>query len=135
MIQRPQTVYLLLVSLINLAVFFTPIYSRAMDDPYSWIGMGLAISLTLAMMIAFGSIFLFKNRQLQLNIVKLATYIQIVAIASAAGVLFSLGGLGVWLWREAIGAFLILISLFFLWMAGRGIKKDEDLVKSMDRIR
>jgi len=106
-----------------------------MDDPYSWIGMGLAISLTLAMMIAFGSIFLFKNRQLQLNIVKLATYIQIVAIASAAGVLFSLGGLDVWLWREAIGAFLILISLFFLWMAGRGIKKDEDLVKSMDRIR
>ena len=135
MIQRPQSIYLLIVSLGNLFVFFTPIYSRAMDDPYTWIGMGLALSLTLTMIIAFIAIFLFKNRTLQFNTVKLATYIQIVAVGSAAGVIFSLGGLGSYLWQEAFGVLLILVSLFFLWMAGRGIKKDDELVKSMDRIR
>ncbi len=135
MIQRPQSVYLFIVSLINLFVFFTPIYSRAMDDPYSWIGIVLAISLTIAMIVAFISIFLFKNRTLQLKTVKLATSIQIVAVASAAGVIFSMGGIGSYLWQEALGLLLIIVSLLLLWMAGRGIKKDNELVKSMDRIR
>ncbi len=106
-----------------------------MDDPYSWIGIVLAISLTIAMIVAFISIFLFKNRTLQLKTVKLATSIQIVAVASAAGVIFSMGGIGSYLWQEALGLLLIIVSLLLLWMAGRGIKKDNELVKSMDRIR
>lgn len=87
------------------------------------------------MITAFGAIFLYKNRGLQLKVVKFATYIQIVALGFATGVLFSLGGFGTFLWREGLGLGLITIVLLFLWMAGAGIKKDEELVKSMDRIR
>lgn len=87
------------------------------------------------MLTALAAIFLYKNRRLQLNVVKIATLIQIVALGFATGVLFSLGGFGTFLWRESLGLGLIALALFFLWLAGAGIKKDEELVKSMDRIR
>ncbi|MDZ7717976.1 MAG: DUF4293 family protein [Balneolaceae bacterium] len=135
MIQRPQTFYLIFASLLNFAVFFNSVYSKAMADPAVWIGYGTAISLTLALVIALGSVFLYKNRPLQLKIVKIGTYIQIVALGFGTGVLFSLGGFGTFLWQESIGVALITLSLAMFWLAGRGIKKDEELVKSMDRIR
>jgi hypothetical protein len=135
LIQRPQTVYLLIAALLNIGVFFNSIYSKAMADPAIWIGYGLAISLTLALIISFVSIFLYKNRSTQLRVVKIGTYIQIVALGFAAGVLFSLGGFGIFLWQETIGIALITLALVMYWLAGRGIKKDEELVKSMDRIR
>lgn len=135
MIQRPQTVYLLLATLLNVAVFFNSIYSKAMADPAEWIGYGLAISLTLALIISLGAVFLYNNRPSQLKVVKAGTYIQIVALGFGAGVLFSLGGFGIFLWQETIGVALIILALVMYWLAGRGIKKDEELVKSMDRIR
>lgn len=135
MIQRPQTVYLIFATLLNIAVFFNSIYSKAMADPAEWIGYGLAICLTLALVIALGAVFFYKNRPTQLKIVKTGTYIQIVALGFGSGVLFSLGGFGAFLWQETIGVVLITISLAMFWLAGRGIKKDEELVKSMDRIR
>ncbi len=135
MIQRPQTIFLALTVILNLAVFFTPIYSHAVHDPAAWFGMGLAISLTLPMLIAAISIFLYKNRTNQLKWVKIATYIQIVALGFALGVLFSLGGFGRFLWKEVVSSGIIILSLASLWQAGRLIKKDEELVKSMDRIR
>lgn len=135
MIQRPQTLYLALASLMNLAVFFTPIYSHAVQDPASWFGVGLAISLTLPMLMALFSIFLFKNRSNQLRWVKIATYIQIIAFGFAVGTLFSLGGFGTFLWQEALSCGVVFLSLISFWQAGRFIKKDEELVQSMNRIR
>jgi CHASE2 domain-containing sensor protein len=134
-IQRPQSLYLFLASALNLAVFFNPLYSRAMADPAQWIGWGLALSLTIALITAFVSIFLFKDRSRQLRIVKLVTYIQIVGLGFGSGVLFSLGSIGPHLWPEALGFLLVLLALAMLWLAGKGIKKDEELVQSMDRIR
>lgn len=135
MIQRPQSVYLLIATLLNVAVFFNSIYSKAMIDPAKWIGYGFAISLTLAWVLALGSIFLYKNRPIQLKVVKSGTYLQSVALGIGTGIFFSLGGFGIFLWQETVGVALIIFSLIMYWLAGRGIKKDEDLVKSMDRIR
>ena len=135
MIQRPQTIFLVLTVILNLAVFFTPIYSHAVNDPATWFGMGMAISLTMPMIIAVVSIFLYKNRPTQLKWVKIATYVEIVALGFALGVLFSLGGFGKFLWKEVVSSGIIILSLASLWQAGRLIKKDEELVKSMNRIR
>lgn len=106
-----------------------------MADPAVWIGYGLAISLTIALIVAFASVFLYKNRPIQLKVVKTGTYFQIVALGFGTGVLFSLGGIGTFLWQETIGVALIIVALAMYWLAGSGIKKDEELVKSMDRIR
>ncbi|PWN07711.1 DUF4293 family protein [Rhodohalobacter mucosus] len=135
MIQRIQTVYLFLAAALNISVFFTPIYRHAVNDPAGWIGIGFAIFLTLAFLIAAAAIFLYQNRSLQIRIVKAGTYMQIVAIGFSAGILFSLGGFGTFLWQEVLSSGLIVLALMFYWLAGRSIKKDEELVKSMDRIR
>jgi hypothetical protein len=124
-----------LAAFTNLAVFFTPIYTESMNDPVKWIGFGFATTLTLTMILAVVAVFLYKNRVLQLNVVKGATYSEIVALGSSTGVLFSMGGIGIFLWPELLSMSLILLCLIFLWMAGKGIKKDEELVQSMDRIR
>lgn len=106
-----------------------------MNDPVLWIGFGLASTLTLAMILAVIAVFIYKNRVLQLKIVKAATYSEIVALGSSTGVLFSMGGIGTFLWPELLSISLIVLSLISLWISGKKIKKDEELVQSMDRIR
>lgn len=135
MIQRIQTVYLALIVILNTIVFFTPIYSHAVNDPSAWIGLGLAISLTIALACSGIAIFLYKTRSTQLMWTKIGTFAQIAAAGFASGVLFSMGGFGTFLWPEVLSSGLILLSLLLFWLAGKGIKSDEELVKSMDRIR
>ncbi len=135
MIQRIQTVFLAFTLICNLGVYFTPIYTRAMEDPQQWIGFGLAISLLVAGLLSVYSIFLFKNRKQQIVWTKRAAFVQIIALGFAVGVFFSLGGIGTYLWDEAIGSALIVLGFIFFLLALRFISKDEKLVKSMDRIR
>lgn len=135
MIQRIQTVFLAFAAIINCSVFFTPVYRHTMNDPSAWIGITFAIFLTGAMLISFVSIFFYSNRPNQIKWVKAATYMQIAALAIGVGVLFTLGGFGTFLWREIASIGLMVISLILLWASIRYIRKDEELVKSMDRIR
>lgn len=81
------------------------------------------------------AIFLYGNRPNQIKWVKAASYLQIAALAMGVGVLFTLGGFGTYLWRELGSVGLLVISLVLLWASIRFIRKDEELVKSMDRIR
>jgi len=106
-----------------------------MNDPVQWIGFGLATTLTITMILAVVAVFLYKKRVLQLNLVKAGTYSEIIALGSSMGVVFSMGGIGTFLWPELLSISLIVLCMIFLWMAGKKIKKDEELVQSMDRIR
>lgn len=135
MIQRLQTLFLVLAILTNLSVYFTPIYEKGMDDPQNWIGISLASVLLIASILDLLSIFLYKNRKNQIQWVKYAAFVQILAIAFCIGILFSLGGIGSYLWDEALGTGLAVLSLAFQMLAIRWINKDEELVRSMDRIR
>ena len=135
MIQRLQSIFLALSILTTGGAFFTPIYYRAMEDPQVWIGYGLAISLTIAMILTLVSVFFFKNRSTQMMWVKRAMIIQIISLGFCIGILFSLGGIGLYLWDEALGSGLVFLG-FILQMLGLNfINKDEKLIRSMDRIR
>ncbi len=135
MLQRIQSVFLALSVISTGGAFFTPIYDRAMEDPQLWIGLGLAISLTLAMLVTIVTIFLFNNRSNQMVWVKRAMLVQVVGMGFCFGVLLSLGGIGTYLWDEAVGTGLVILG-FLLQLAGlRFIHKDEKLVRSIDRIR
>lgn len=135
MIQRIQTVFLVLTALLNLSAYFTAIYEKAMNDPQLWIGLGLALSLLISMLLSIIAIFLYSDRQNQMVWVKRAAIFQIIAFGFCVGVLFSLGGIGSYLWDEAMGTTLVFFGLIFQILALRYIKKDDDLVRSMDRIR
>lgn len=135
MIQRIQTIFLALSAILNCGVFFTPIYRHTLNDPSAWIGISFAIFLTGAMLVSFAAIFFYNNRPNQIKWVKAATYLQIATLAIAVGVLFTLGGFGIFLWQEVASIGLLVIALILMWASIRYIRKDEELVKSMDRIR
>lgn len=135
MLQRPQTIFLVLSALSSLAVYFTPVYDKAIQDPQLWIGYGLAIGLVIAIILSVFSIFKYSDRKNQIKWTKVAMLFQLAGIGFAVGVLFSLGGIGTYLWDEALGSGLALVGLFFQGLAIRFIKKDLELVRSIDRIR
>lgn len=135
MLQRIQTVFLTLSGLVTGTVFFTPIYSRAIEDPQLWIGYGLAVILTISFLLSFFSIFKFSDRKNQMLWVKRSCFAQVIGFGFAVGILFSLGGIGTYLWDEALGTGLIALGFIFQLFALRSINKDEKLVRSMDRIR
>lgn len=135
MIQRIQSIYLALAIFFTLSVVLTRIYDRAMEDPQHWIGLGFAISLFVAMLLNVVSIGQYQNRKKQISWVKRAMIFQVIGAGFSIAVLLSLGGIGIYLWKSAIGCGLILLALLFQFLALRAIDKDEKLVRSIDRIR
>ena len=81
------------------------------------------------------SIFMYSNRKNQLSWVKRGALAQVIAMGFCFGVIFSLGGIGRYLWDEALGTGLVILGFVFQLLAMRFIQKDEKLVRSMDRIR
>ena len=136
MIQRIQTVYLLLalVAMILTSFVFatwkTPdgIEFTAMDNR---ILLGAWLISMVAIVI---SIISFKKRIVQMRINTFTMFF----ILLMAGVIIA----DIYPFFELpddaqlhIGAFLPFAAIFFLSMANRGIRKDENLVRSLDRIR
>ncbi|MCP4443693.1 MAG: DUF4293 domain-containing protein [Aureispira sp.] len=139
MIQRIQSIYLLLSSAFTSLLFMFPIASAEktadgafqdgvlnLDDSGILLGLAIAVSA-----LAFLAIFLFKNRILQMNLGKLNMLLAVGLLVFAIYLLMSAGVS----WGLGIGLFVPLVSLILIVMANRAIGQDEALVKSADRIR
>ena len=120
MLQRIQTVYLMLSVLIMGALYLW--FPVIMDKDGTVIidrGEPLVFGLVMfSIILAVFSIVSFKNRKKQFVFYRSLT-LSGEALVSEKG----------------IGIFLPLISIVFLVLANKAIKKDEDLVKSADRLR
>ncbi len=126
MIQRLQTVYLFLVVLFSAIIL--------MGKSIAYIMMPFAILMTLIMILSVIGIFMYKNRKRQRTIVISALIINIAALALVAYYYISskqTGDTSAFNYRYLAP----VLNLFFLILASRGIKKDDDLVKSYDRLR
>ncbi|XZF12972.1 DUF4293 domain-containing protein [Chitinophagaceae bacterium MMS25-I14] len=145
MIQRIQTVWLLLAALVNAVLFEVNLYTAHMvqngaDTEVKINVTGhyptllIAAVITLIPLIA---IFLFKNRKRQ----RALTAFGIVAtIGFIATIIMRVTNLNNSVPAPTNGSYSILsvlpvISAVFLVMAIKGIRKDEKLVKSLDRLR
>lgn len=60
---------------------------------------------------------------------------QLVALGAAVGIFFTLGHLTTELWEEALSIGVLVLAVIMCYLAIRFIIKDEQLVRSMDRIR
>jgi hypothetical protein len=148
MIQRIQTLYLLIVFLIHGIMFFVPIGN--INDyvlNITHFGNKDEIILVPNMLLVFNSlillntiygIFMFKKRKMQLlsgklNIIFISLMIIFISLY------FDDGKLKLELTDAEtsfkIGFILPLISVVLIILAGKAIKKDEDLIRSVDRIR
>ncbi len=149
MIQRIQSVYLLLASLAGFGQFGLPYLRTAPDNPATTLPalsdqvfnpfdnpglLGLSI---LSALISFVAIFIFKNRSLQGRMTGgavLCTVLLAVLLGfSTYQILGSLPAGGSVQYQAGLA--LPAISLLMQWLAGKSIKKDEALVRSVDRLR
>lgn len=135
MIQRIQSVYLFLAFVLDGTIFFNALHKHAMNDPQVWVGSGFTAVLIIAGLFSLTCIFLYKNRSNQIKWTGGAIVLQVIALGYGVGILISLGGFGSFLWDEALGVAILLIALVAVVMARKKIKDDQELVRSMDRIR
>lgn len=157
MIQRIQTVWLLLASLTILLLFLFPYlqyfdnFGTAMAIKITGIYQGITdgivqtesfilqtIATVLVALLPLVIIFFYTDRKKQLQLSYLNLFLIIL--------------MGIWLYFTAaeatttvnktlqlenigIGALLIPIAGVFIFLAIKGIRKDEKLIKSVDRLR
>lgn len=141
MIQRKQSLWLLLAAICGFVYTQVPMYTATLADNvikrYLPTESLLLFALTIATVgLALVTIFLFKNRPLQLKL-------SLLGILLASGIIalevwqiekfkeqdFLLKGTYYW------GSLLPILMVVFFIMATSGIRKDQKLVKSLDRLR
>ncbi len=136
MLQRIQTLYLLLAAIVSGVL---PIYL-----PYGIDQQGIELYVIgefFLMGMFFGSvilslitIFLFKNRQLQFVLGRINILLNFILLG--VFVYWSLTVSGeTHVSEKGIGMIIPVISIVLLVMANKAIKRDENLVKSVDRLR
>ncbi len=136
MIQRIQTIYLLLVALVSglLPVFFSLWVNAEGSEVYAYEDSLLTIVFLSSAALAVVSIFLFKNRKNQFVINRLNIILNLFLLGFFVYRSLNLSGETV-VSEKGIGMLTPVFSIVFLVLANRAIKKDEDLVKSVDRLR
>jgi hypothetical protein len=161
MIQRIQSVFLFFIGVCMVVMLFMPIWTKTSalsgemaqlnvislsytkqaqvvsKIPTFYIGILCVVSLVLA----YISLFSFKNRMLQIKLNLANTAVIMAIFGCCAFLIFSKGeamiakeaatGAG----KMGVGLFMPAIALIFNSLANRFIWKDEKLVRSSDRLR
>ena len=91
--------------------------------------------IILSCVFALAATFSFKNRKLQLKLVKFIGFICAAQLSFAAISAYRLMEDGASQLNPGICSYLILLCLVLVILTSKSIKKDEDLIKSVDRIR
>jgi hypothetical protein len=156
MIQRKQSLFLLGAVAALLALFFFPLakfigdidslelYTYKLEslvpDQFpsfpSILILVLAFLVVLMLLIALVSIFMYKNRKMQMFLVKTGIIINLVLIAGfffyyVSELEIATGALVTY----EVGTYLLLLPFVFFILAYRGIVSDEKLIRSADRLR
>ena len=136
MLQRIQTVYLLMALLLNGGLIFAfRLWEDAAGEPVFVEDVVWVLVLTLfSALISLVTIFLFKNRKLQFVLGRLNMILNLILLGLFVYWSLSISG-EMQISEKGIGMFVPVISIVFLVLANKAIKKDEDLVKSVDRLR
>lgn len=137
MIQRIQTIYLLLAFVVTgILLFFIPLWTMSDSKEYYFmqsqvytILLGLSTTLTLLSIVSY------KKRQHQFVIGRLNIILNLILLGLFVYRSLNLSGETLAVSEKGIGMFLPIIAIVLLVLANKAIKKDEDLVKSVDRLR
>jgi hypothetical protein len=138
MIQRIQSIWLLLAAGLDAITFKVPFFSGdwikdkflAVIDLNATTTIWLSILSIFTGVIALANIFLFKNRSLQLKLCYLGIFLTLALLT-----LYFLEK------QNFIGGTISIWSVFYFAILGcfvlaaRGIRKDQKLIKSLDRLR
>jgi ABC-type polysaccharide transport system permease subunit len=92
------------------------------------------VLLGLTTMLSIISIISFKKRQNQFVLNRLNIILNLILLGLFVYRSLNLSG-GTEVSEKGIGMFMPIVAIVLLVLANKAIKKDEDLVKSVDRLR
>jgi hypothetical protein len=141
MIQRIQSLYLLIVAIAAFSTYTLNLYvgkladgterSLLLADDFL-----MVICIILLGLLAMACIFLFKNRNLQFKLSVLGgfasfgfLFLEYFKVEGFKTNMNFVSG------QYQVGAIVPLFMVIFFFLAAKGIYKDEKLVKSLDRLR
>lgn len=136
MFQRIQSLYMIIALLLTAGLYFMfPELQDAEGNVVLDRNQPLVIGLLAGSVVLIVlSLFNFKKRQLQFVLNRLTIILNFVLLGVFVYHSLSLPGDSL-LSMKGIGVLFPVISIVLLAMANKAIKRDEDLVKSVDRIR
>ncbi|WP_033956725.1 DUF4293 domain-containing protein [Psychroserpens jangbogonensis] len=136
MIQRIQSIYLILSAAVSAGLIFVlHLWTNSEDvlvfakDEYLYLGLFLGSAL-----LSLISIFSFKNRKFQFVMGRLNIILNFILLGFFVYQLLIPPGESN-ISEKGVGIFIPILSIVLLVLANKAIKKDEDLVKSVDRLR
>jgi len=148
MIQRIQTLYLLATAILMSVVLFFPLLTFQAGgmvyemDARQFSGQEEAVSTigifivgTLSALTTLITIFFYKKRALQVKLTWFSSLLALAFIAYTVYLGFDFGTQFDAQWRPGIVVSLPVIAIILNCLAIKGIKADEALVRSLDRLR
>ncbi|TFG78899.1 MAG: DUF4293 family protein [Flavobacteriales bacterium] len=136
MIQRIQTIYMLLTAVVSgLLPFWVNLWSEA-DGTEIYARNEILVSVLFygVAILALVAIVQYKNRKNQFVLNRLNMILSLFLLGFFVYRSLNISG-ETSVSEKGIGMLIPLFSIVFLVLANRAIKKDEDLVKSVDRLR
>jgi len=144
MIQRIQSIYLIIAILISwLVAFLVPfwvdqnsevIYLTSLFKNENLVFLSVPLLIIGSGIMSFASLLLYKNRTRQIIGNRLNIVINFLLLGIIVYHLLSLPGETV-VSEKGIGVFIPLLVIVLLVLSNKAIIKDEKLVKSVDRLR
>jgi drug/metabolite transporter (DMT)-like permease len=136
MIQRQQTLWLLLATIGAILSFRFPFYTGSpVDNPNATEIIDAAQNFFLIVttgssaILSLVTIFLFKDRKLQIRLCLIGLAISILILVFYFLEIKKLNG------TPSLYALLVLVIPISYFMAFRGIRADQKLVRSLDKLR
>ncbi|WP_150451948.1 DUF4293 domain-containing protein [Arenibacter lacus] len=136
MIQRIQTLYLIVVIILGAVLpFFVNLWSDAAgNELYADNAVFVSLAFYGSAVLALVAIMMYKNRKNQFVMNRLNMILNLFLLGFFVYRSLNLSG-ETSVSEKGIGMLIPVFSIVFLVLANRAIKKDEDLVKSVDRLR
>ena len=143
MIQRIQTVYLLLASLVSGGLIFVFNLWNTIKEKIFVVDLfskdivvlkAIPFMFITSSLLSIGAIFLFKDRKLQFVLGRVIILINLILLGLLIYLSLNLSGETMDS-EKGIGMFLPVLAILLIVFANKAIKKDENLVKSVDRLR
>jgi ABC-type polysaccharide transport system permease subunit len=136
---RIQTIYLILAAVITgVLPFVFPLWKEQTGTEiitfYFMKDMIYVALFGLSSVLSVMSILTHKKRQNQFVMGRLNIILNLILLGLFVYRLLTLSG-ETSVSEKGIGMFLPIVAIVFLVLANKAIKKDEDLVKSVDRLR
>lgn len=139
MLQRIQTIYLILAAITTgVLPFVFPLWKQITGtntvDFYFMTEINYVALFGLSTTLSIVSIMTYKKRQNQFVMGRLNIILNLFLLGLFVYRLLTVSGEAS-VSEKGIGMFLPIVAIVFLVLANKAIKKDEDLVKSVDRLR